>query len=512
VNRFAALLERLDGASDDEVRARVLADYLAATPDPDRGLALGLLLGELSTTRVGPAAIRALGARLDPVLLDVSLDVARDLSEAVALMWPGPTEPSPAAPCLPEIAARLGALDAKGGGAVVLLADWLDRLEPSARVALLRLATGRVAGLVPAPVAQGALALAAGAPLTEVEHIWHAAAPPYAPLFAWIAGGPRPSPASRAPFRPLVPVRRWDEAEPLDPGASAVEPAWSGLRVLAVAEAGERRLYSRRGVDVGARFPELLDALEGDVALEGVIVARGPDGRVSRAALDARLKRAPQRRTMSPAALMVHDALRIGGEDLRALPFGERRLRLEALFADLGSSRLALSPSEAASDWSTLRMLRRDARTLGAAGVVLKPRDAAYGEGAAWVEIRCEPLTLTGALLYVEYGLAGLEATIGVWNRKGFVPIAKAPITDDRDALKVADYAAESRADRFGPVIQVQANESAALLVEIAFDQIERAPRRKAGVVLHGARIVRLRPEAAPSEAAQLDDVRRLLG
>jgi DNA ligase 1 len=90
MNRFAALLDRLAYEHGRNAKLRLLADYFRATADPDRGYALAALTGALSFRHAKPGLIRTLIAeRTDPVLFALSYDYVGDLSETVALMWPG---------------------------------------------------------------------------------------------------------------------------------------------------------------------------------------------------------------------------------------------------------------------------------------------------------------------------------------------------------------------------------------------------------------------------------------
>src|SRR5262249_51002854 len=89
MNRFAALLDRLAYEPGRNAKLRLLTDYFAATPDPDRGWALAAITGALSFRHAKPGVIRALIAeRTDPALFEMSYDYVGDLSETVALMWP----------------------------------------------------------------------------------------------------------------------------------------------------------------------------------------------------------------------------------------------------------------------------------------------------------------------------------------------------------------------------------------------------------------------------------------
>ena len=86
---FAALLDRLSSTPSRNDKLRLLADYFASTPDPDRGFALAALTDGLF---VRLPFRRILGEmlkdRVDPVLYDLSRDYVGDTAETVALLWP----------------------------------------------------------------------------------------------------------------------------------------------------------------------------------------------------------------------------------------------------------------------------------------------------------------------------------------------------------------------------------------------------------------------------------------
>src|SRR5437667_12327357 len=99
MNRFAELLDRLAYEQSRNNKLRLMTDYFASVPDPERGFALAALTGALSFKHAKPGLIRDLIAeRTDPVLFALSYDYVGDLSETVALMWPK----DPSAPLLPR--------------------------------------------------------------------------------------------------------------------------------------------------------------------------------------------------------------------------------------------------------------------------------------------------------------------------------------------------------------------------------------------------------------------------
>ncbi len=91
MRRFADLLDALIYTRSRNAKLRLIADYLRAVPDPDRGWAMAALTGDLDIAAVKPAIIRALiEARVDPVLYRMSRDYVGDTAETVALLWPTP--------------------------------------------------------------------------------------------------------------------------------------------------------------------------------------------------------------------------------------------------------------------------------------------------------------------------------------------------------------------------------------------------------------------------------------
>src|SRR5690606_24237296 len=116
-------------------------------------------------------------------------------------------------------------------------------------------------------------------------------------------------------------------------GDYLAEWKWDGIRVQAVAEGGLRKLYSRTGEEIGAAFPDIIEDMTWQGAVDGELLIRRDDAVAPFADLQKRLGRKQVGRAMlqsHPAALRLYDILTWEGEDLRALPLQERRERLEA--------------------------------------------------------------------------------------------------------------------------------------------------------------------------------------
>ncbi len=504
---FAALMDGLAFAPSPAIRVRLIADYLRQTPDPDRGWALALLAGGLDTACIRPAALSALAAeRVDGELLRLSLDFVDDPVETAALIWPqSGTALRP--PALAEVAPELAGCSRQA--APGLLAGWFDRSDASVRLALGQLAAGRrIPGMTPR-IARTALAAAFSADLGAVEEVWHGQAPPYEPLFAWLDGR-APRPETAAGFRPLMPVHTLDEAAMagLDLFRFLAERQWPGLRVQLVAEAGRQRLYSGSGDDISFLFPDIVDAMkELDGVFDGVLMAAtGPDGPPWRPgpseALERRLgRKSVPRRLLAevPVFVRLFDILFDGGEDIRAWPLAERRGRLEARIE--GRPRVDLSPLLAFEDQEAFDALRRQGVSL-----VLKTAESRYRPaGPPWFNVRAAPQSVRALLLAARPGAVredGPIYSIGVLRDGTPATIGDAPCRLAAGECERLDrWVRKHTTGRYGPVRAVEP----ALVLEVAFDDVRPAPRRKAGLALERPEIVRILWDLPPDAADSLE-------
>jgi DNA ligase-1 len=530
---FAHLLDRLSLSSARNDKLTLARDFLRSTPDPDRGWALAALTGELSFKAAKPAAIRAaVEARMDATLFAWSYDYVGDLAETVALVWPA----RPGANRGPDLGEVVEALTAATRPrAQALIEGWLDALDADGRWALLKLVTGGLRVGVSARLAKQAVADLGGVAVAEVEEVWHALSPPYLDLFAWLEGrGPRPVADAPGRFRPVMLAQALDEAADLPKLAAAdyaAEWKWDGIRVQAVCERGERRLYTRTGDLISEAFPDVLAAFSFEGVVDGeLLVMRGGavapfadlQQRLNRKTADAKLL------AKHPAAIRAYDLLLDGTEDLRALTFVERRARLERLVAAAASPRIDLSPLQPFADWEDLARLRADPPPGDpgkAEGLMLKRWDSPYLAGrpkGPWFKWKRDPRLADAVLMYAQRGhgkRSGVysDFTFGVWRDepgggRGLTPVGKAYFGFTDEELKRLDaFVREHTVERFGPVRSVRAGEDFGLVLEVAFEGLQRSTRHKSGLAMRFPRIHRIRWDKPAREADDLATLERLL-
>jgi DNA ligase-1 len=516
---FAALLDRLVYSPGRNTKLQLMQEYFRTTPDPDRGWALAALTDGLPFSfPVRRTIVELMDKRLDAELFRLSRDYVGDTAETVALLWPD-TEAQGDPPRLSEVVSRLGLIDAQELGDVI--ASWLDRLDATGRWALLKLLTGALRVGVSARLAKTAVAGMAGHSVDDVEEVWHALSPPYRPLFDWLEGhAERPDIAGAPVFRPLMLAHALEDSElaELDIGDFSAEWKWDGIRVQIVAGRGEVRLYSRTGDEIGASFPELISMFRFDAVIDGeLLVLR--DGKVAPFNdLQQRLNRKSVTRAMLeryPAHVRLYDALLIDGEDLRPLPFIERRRRLERWHAEVRPPRTDVSELIAVADKEELHRIWRETRGAGIEGLMLKRRASPYLAGRPrghWYKWKRAPITLDCVLMYAQRGSGRRSSyysdyTFGAWKELPdgsleLVPVGKAYSGyTDAELIVLDRWIRNNTVERFGPVRAVRP----ALVLEVAFDAVQRSTRHRSGVAMRFPRIHRIRWDKPAEEAERLD-------
>jgi DNA ligase 1 len=545
MNRFAELLDRLSYEPSRNNKLRLMTDYFATTPDPQRGWALAALTGALTFRHAKPRMIRALiSARTDPVLFELSHDYVGDLSETVALMWPAPAAASGnmrgAAPTLSEVITGLSSL-----GKAALpgqLARWLDQLDETGRWALLKLVTGALRIGVSARLAKTAAAALGNKDPQEVELIWNGLRPPYVEIFAWLDGrADKPVSREPAPFRPPMLAHALEDSalSALEAKDFMAEWKWDGIRVQAVAGLDAHggmiaRLYSRTGEDISKSFPDLLAALRLPGALDGelLVVRKGRvqsfnvlQQRLNRKSINARLLED------FPAHLRAYDLLVDCNEDLRALPFSARRKRLENFVARLNEPRIDLSPLVSFATWDELAAARANPAAAGAGddagaveGIMLKRRDTPYAPGrpkGPWWKWKRDPFVVDAVLMYAQRGHGKRSSyysdyTFGVWAKGEdgdvLVPVGKAYFGfSDEELIAIDRFVRRNTVERFGPVREVVHEADQGLVLEVAFEGLARSVRHKSGLAMRFPRINRLRWDKPPGEADRLETLEGML-
>ncbi len=341
------------------------------------------------------------------------------------------------------------------------------------------------------------------------------------PLVDWVEGGaPKPNTTNEPVFRTLMLSHALEDADwaALDLSEFAAEWKWDGIRVQIVATGGETRLYSRTGDDIGRAFPDVIESMRFDAVVDGeLLVVR--EGEVApfndlQQRLNRKTVSAKQMATY-PAHIRLYDMLMLEGEDLRALPFVERRARLEAWHSQVRPTRTDLSEIIPAMQKAELYQLWSDIRAASIEGLMLKRRQSRYVAGrpkGEWYKWKRAPLTLDCVLMYAQRGSGKRSSdysdyTFGAWRKSAetgaeeLVPVGKAYFGfTDAELLQIDRWVRAHTTESFGPVRAVTPE----LVFEVAFDAVQRSTRHKSGVAMRFPRISRIRWDKPAAEADRL--------
>ena len=302
---------------------------------------------------------------------------------------------------------------------------------------------------------------------------------------------------------------------------AAVEWKLDGVRVQAHRSGDRVAVFTRTLDDITAQVPELVEAVLGlpgtDLVLDGEVIALRPDGRpepfqVTSGRVASRTDVASLRATV-PLTVFFFDALRVGGADLLDLPDEKRHAALEAAVPpELITPRLVTADADEAEAFFG------DAVRRGHEGVVVKSLRTPYAagrRGAGWVKVKPRH-TLDLVVLAAEWGsgrrhgwLSNLHLGAHDPETGGFVMLGKTfkGLSDELLAWQTEQFLRLTD----GPADDYVVTLRPALVVEIAFDGVQRSSRYPGGMALRFARVLRYRPDKRPEEADTVTAVRALM-
>jgi DNA ligase 1 len=92
------------------------------------------------------------------------------------------------------------------------------------------------------------------------------------------------------------------------------------------------------------------------------------------------------------------------------------------------------------------------------------------------------------------------------------VPVGKAYFGfTDEELLQIDRFVRRNTIDRFGPVREVVHQPNEGLVLEVAFEGLQRSTRHKSGLAMRFPRINRLRWDKPPREADRLERLETIL-
>ncbi|UXY26137.1 ATP-dependent DNA ligase [Streptomyces sp. HUAS TT20] len=387
-------------------------------------------------------------------------------------------------------------------------------------------------GLITGEVRQGALdavaveglAAATGADAADVRRAVMLAGSLQTVAQALLADGPAALDRFRLTVgRPVLPMLAQTASSVAEAvgklGACAVEEKLDGIRVQVHRDGDTVRVHTRTLDDITDRLPEAIAAaleLTGDrFVLDGEVISFDADGRprsfqetAGRVGSRVDVARAAEEVPVSP---VFFDVLAVDGRDLLDLPFAQRHAELARLVPE--PMRVRRTVVSGPQDVTGAEEFLAETLGRGHEGVVVKALDAPYSagrRGASWLKVKpVHTLDLvvlaaewghgrrTGKLSNLHLGARNPDGTFAMLGKtfKGLTDAMLTWQTERLQGLAVQDD---------GRVVTVRPE----LVVEIAYDGLQRSSRYPAGVTLRFARVVRYREDKRPQDA---DTVETLL-
>ncbi|MFB6894060.1 ATP-dependent DNA ligase [Kitasatospora sp. NPDC056327] len=506
LHRLALTSRAVAAEPGRRAKTGLLADGLRALGPQEAPAAVALLSGESQRLRtgLGPAALR----ELPPPAAEPGLGV-RETERA-----------------LEEIAAvhGAGARAERRRLLVALFGRATDVEQAFLRAVLVgELRQGALDAVVADAVAQ-----AAGVPAAAVRRALMFRGSARAVAAAALTGGETALAAFRLevgrPVRPMLAASAPDVATALErfTGPAALEWKLDGIRVQVHRDGRDVGVFTRSLDDITARVPEVVEAALAlpvrSAVLDGEALALGPDGRPrpfqETAARTAARSDPGRLRAEVPLSVSVFDLLHRDGEELVDRPGRERW----AALAETVPAGLRV-PRTGTSDRKEALAFFRSALAHGHEGVLVKDPAAGYRagrRGSGWIKVKPRH-TLDLVVVAAEWGSgrrrgflsnlhlaarAGGEPGLGPWVMLGKTFKG---LTDEMLAQQTEELLARE-VERDAWTVRVRPE----LVVEIAFDGVQRSPRYPAGLALRFARVLRHRPDKGAAEADTVATVREI--
>ena len=535
LDALAELLEALRATRSRLEKRRLLVEYLRALPDEALPLAVTYLggrpfpRGDGRTLSVGGATLDVALRAARPELTDETITAAwrrhADAGDAAAELWAGATPTHPNAVRLADVAASFEALHAARGprDKTALLAEAFGRMGAPAIRAFVKAMLGEARIGVQEQTLEDAVAHAAGRPIETVRAANRHRADLGAVALEARLG--RLEPARFSYFTPVDPMLAQPAVDPADAVRRLGAPLWvedkyDGVRCQIHKAGAEIRLFSRDRRDLTPQFPEVVTAFSaasGRYVLDGEVLAMEEGRALPFLRLQQRLGRlepTPDILAAHPVAFVAFDCLAHEDQGLLDEPLRTRRATLETLALPPGQP---VAPVWTATTVEELEALFLAAQARGNEGLMAKQPDAPYASGrrgAQWLKIKRPLDTLDVVVVGAEWGhgrrravLSDLTFAVRDEETGCLVTVGKAynGLTDVEIRAMTARLLALTVED-YGHYRTVRPE----IVLEVAFNHLQRSARHASGYALRFPRIVRVRPDRSPENASTLADVARL--
>jgi DNA ligase-1 len=509
---LAAYFRTLD--DDDLRRAAVFMSGRAFGPSKRRTLGLGWAV----TSKV----VESISGR-DPDELQAIFRKHSDIGDWAGEALEGHTKAEDVS--LAEVEEALEAIrTARGAAKAAPLETLLRRLHPEAARFVVKVISGEMRIGLSEGLVEAAIAEAFGLPVTQVKRV-HLITGDIGEAAVRCKRGELET-TSVTLFQPV----RFMLASPVETASEAfermgadkvwTEEKYDGVRCQLHHADGRIELFSRDLKETTGAFPELAESarhIGHSVLFDGEVLAHR-DGKVLRFfELQHRLGRkkvTAELRREVPVVLVIFDLLHLDGRSLLDEPLEARRRLLEGLSLE---HPFLLARLEEATSPDDLDRIFADTRERGHEGLMVKDPMSPYTpgrRGLAWLKLKRPLATLDVVVTAVEWGHGKRKGVLSDYTfavkdtRTGrLVNVGKAysGLTDAEIAEMTKRFLSITLEDRgWARVVKPE------VVLEAAFDSIQRSKRHASGFALRFPRIVRIRDDKPIEEIDTLQRVEEL--
>ena len=325
-------------------------------------------------------------------------------------------------------------------------------------------------------------------------------------------------------FVPLLPMlselsQDFNEIFTAHGGRTALEFKYDGARVQIHKDGEQVRIWSRRLSEVTRSIPEIVEIARRDLhgdsfILDAEVVAVGKDGRpFPFQELMRRFRRVHGIESAAreiPLVLHLFDCLFLNGCSLIDETYAQRWAKLEAI---TGGKYLALRKTT--EDKGEATVFLQEALAAGHEGLMAKALNSPYmpgNRGKLWFKIKPAE-TVDCMIVAADRGSGRRRGWLSNYHLAvadgagSFAPVGKTfkGLTDKEFTEMTARLKELQLADD-GYTVTVKPE----VVVEVAYNEIQRSPQYSSGFALRFARITRIRDDKSPEQATTLSELQAL--
>ncbi|SMC35862.1 ATP-dependent DNA ligase [Cellulophaga tyrosinoxydans] len=533
MKNFASLIKTLDSTTKTNTKVAALAEYFAKASDTDKVWTIAILSHRRPPRPVNTTLLRQWASELSNIplwLFEESYHIVGDLAETIALVIP--SNPLQTDKSLTEFLEEMILLKKKPEEKKkeYLYNNWkaLDYYE---RFVFTKLITGGFRIGVSQKLMTKALSKATEINEDILAYKLMGNWDPKTITFQELILEENENDYLSKPYPFYLAYAIENEVNDLgDVQEWSAEHKWDGIRSQTIFRNDELFVWSRGEELVTDKYPELeklVGIIPNGTVIDAEILPYANNTIGTFNDLQTRIGRKTVSKALlkkTPIILKAYDILEWEGNDIRHLPFIERRELLEKLFETISATEhlpIQISETIHFNSWEEVAKERERAREMYSEGLMLKRKDSPYLVGRKkgdWWKWKVDPLTIDAVLTYAMRGHGRrsnlfTDYTFALWNtneegENELVTFAKAYSgLTDAEFRKVDAWIKKNTLERFGPVRSV----TPYYVFEIAFEGIALSKRHKSGIATRFPRIIRWRHDKKIEDANTIEDLKSLI-